>query len=222
MSLFLVLCRESVPIRRCPVSSRVAPVIRTPTTLLRCSDSFFVMTHSCVSWRIQMCHDSFTCAVTYSYVPRLVHMCMSVLPHSKCTMTYSYVTWPIHMCDILHPYVNDSFVCVTLIHVCDMIYSYVPWLIQDMPQLIYGCDMIHPCDMTHPYVWHDSIICDMTHPYMPWLIRLRICIMPYPYVPWFIHMCHDSSIYDMTRSYVTWIIQMCHDSSICDKIHPCV
>jgi len=222
MSLFLVLCRESVPIRRCPVSSRVAPVIRTPTTLLRCSDSFFVMTHSCVSWRIQMCHDSFTCAVTYSYVPRLVHMCMSVLPHSKCTMTYSYVTWPIHMCDILHPYVT------WLIRMCDT-HSCV-WhdlFIRVMAHSRYATTHLwvwHDSSMWHDssicvtwlnHMWHDASIYAMTHSFAHMYYALSICAMIHPYVSWLIHIRHDTFICDMNHPDVPWFINMWQDSSMC-------
>jgi hypothetical protein len=94
------------------------------------------MTHSRVSLVIQVCHDSFMCAITHSYVPRLIHVCHDTLyiyiymythmyiytymPTYMPTYIYLYMYIYIHIYTFigiyLHIYVKCSFFCVLGIH----------------------------------------------------------------------------------------------------------
>ena len=146
-----------------------------------------------------MCYGSFICAMTYLYVPCLIHMC-----HGSfiCAMTHSYVPWLIHMWhdsfirDMAHAYRRERQVASSCTFTCAMPHSYVTWLIHTGESDKWL--RIH----TH----HDSSTCAVTHSHMTWLIHtfamthLHVCHDSFTCVPWLIYMCA------MTHLHV------CHDS----------
>ena len=144
-----------------------------------------------------MCHDSFICGVTHSWVPRLIHMWQY---SSICAMTHPYVTWLIHMWHMGHT-------CKVPLYVT---------------RLIRVCHDSFICAIAHSYVTHGtslSFVSDMTHSCVPWLIHM--CHRSLIRDTWDIRArshCtwHDSFVSDMTHSCVPWLCHMCHDSFIRD------
>ena len=119
--------------------------------LLVCVIYICLITHSEVTWHIDMCHDAFICDMTYSQGTCVsLSVCIVHMWHKAftCAMTPSCVPWLIHMW-------HDVFIL-------DVTHSHATWLIH----------MWHDsfiCDMTH-YEWAFAFfrvtsLCPLSHIY---------------------------------------------------------
>ena len=127
---------------------------------------FFFLTALCVTWLIQLWHDSFVHLDDYLDLSEFKCMYVQVLGRfSKmfvwfwllhvwhdsfiCDMTHSYVTWLIHMW-------HDSFICdmslirVVRIYICDV--THVPGVYYVQRPTLNS----QYSNTTHIHLWHDS------------------------------------------------------------------
>jgi len=101
------------------------------------------MTHSYVTWLIEMWRDSFTCDVTHSHVTWLNPMWRDSLTRD---MTHSYVTWLLARCFELYVW-----------HMCDT-------CVRVSQKCV--CVCIAPARCFD--LWHDPFMCDI----LTWLILM--------------------------------------------------
>jgi len=133
------------------------------------------MTHSRVTWPIQMWLDTFTCDLCCS-VLQCVAVRYSVL---QCIYKGPHITRALHptIC-VWHDWFEWPH-----IFTCHMTHSRVTWPIQ-MWLDTFTCDMTHSCVTWPNHMWHDTFTCDMTH---------------HASVTWLIHVWHDSFMHHVTH-----------------------
>jgi len=133
-----------------------------------------------VPWIVNAWRDSFTCAMTFSLVTWLLHMCDMTYLYSTCLL-------PLSPCHGLKGMCHDSFTR-------DVTHSHVPFF-------FYTWHVSFTCVIWHIHIWHACFhsLCSVDE---------KVCAMTRSRVTWLIHMWHDSSICAMTHSHVKWPIHM--------------